>query len=250
MVDVLGLDEQSPTAAPARLTEFVHRTLWDRIIRGEYPRKTRLPSERELAMEFDVSRPVIRAALAHLRGAGLVQSIKGSGSIVVHDAGFPASPPQGGATVRDLQRCFEFRLLIEGEAAHHAASRAAPSSLADIRKALDACDEARLQGQFERGQSFDFHRAVAVASDNPFYVESLVQISRFTAFRIYLGRSFGVPDEDARLAKVSAEHRHILDLIERREPEEAKRAMRLHIERARDSFMECLPLGGSLRRDP
>ena len=246
MADVLIHDSAPPpAAAPARLTDFVHHALCDRINRGQYPRKTRLPSERELAADFDVSRPVIRAALARLRDAGLVQSIKGSGTIVVHETGFQSAAPEGGATVRDLQRCFEFRLLIECEAAYHAASRSPPLVLADVRNILDACDEARLRGQFEMGQSFDFHRAVAIASDNPFYVEALVQISRFTAFRIYLGRSFRVPDEDARLAKVSAEHRHILDLIERREAEEAKRAMRLHIERARDKFMECLPLAGN-----
>src|SRR3712207_1624180 len=105
-------------APPRRLTEMVHKALWERINRGLYPRNTRLPSERELAIEFDVSRPVIRAALARLREAGLVTSVKGSGTLVLHEPEprIEATPP--GTTIRDLQRCFEFRVLIEGEAAY------------------------------------------------------------------------------------------------------------------------------------
>jgi len=110
---------------------------------------------------------------------------------------------------------------------------------------LEASDAARLNGENKLGQSFDFHRAVAVASDNDFYVNALADVSKVQAFRIYIGRSFKMPGEETRLALVNDEHRHILDLIERREAEEARTAMRVHIERARDNFMECLPLGGA-----
>jgi DNA-binding GntR family transcriptional regulator len=52
-----------------------------------------------------------------------------------------------------------------------------------------------------------------------------------------------MPGEEGRLALVINEHRHVLELIEKRDPEGARAAMRVHIERARDNFMECLPLG-------
>jgi DNA-binding FadR family transcriptional regulator len=235
--------EESGAAPPRRLTEVVHHALFERISHGHYPRNTRLPSERELSLEFDVSRPVVRAALARLREAGLVQSVKGSGTLVLHEtASFPDIVPAG-TTVRDLQRCFEFRVLIEGEAAYFASIRASAPTIARIREDIRASDAARLRGASEFGQSFDFHRAVAAASDNDFYVKALADICNVPAFRIYIGRSYKMPDEKARLSLVYGEHRHILGLIERREAEEARAAMRVHIERARDNFMECLPLG-------
>lgn len=231
------------SSPPRRLTEMVHETLCDRINRGLYPRSTRLPSERELALEFDVSRPVIRAALARLRDAGLVHSIKGSGTLVLHELSAQSDVASPGTTVRDLQRCFEFRVLIEGEAAYFASVRASQAALAEIKRAVDASDEARRNGETRLGQSFDFHRAVAIGSDNEFYVNALVEITKVPAFKIYIGRSFKSSGEQAHFSLVHDEHRHILDLIERREAEEARVAMRVHIERARDNFMECLPLG-------
>ena len=62
-------------SSPVRLTEMVRSALHQQISSGQYPRRTRLPSERELAAEFNVSRPVVRVALAHLRSDGLVESI-------------------------------------------------------------------------------------------------------------------------------------------------------------------------------
>ena len=75
-------------------------------------------------------------------------------------------------------------------------------------------------------------------------MSALDLITNVPAFRIYLGRSYRVPDEHERLKKVSGEHRHIFELIERGEADTAKAAMRTHIEDARDKFMECLPLDG------
>jgi GntR family transcriptional repressor for pyruvate dehydrogenase complex len=244
MQDYEDLVQGAPAIAPspARLTERVRSALHNRISTGQYPRRTRLPSERELAIEFNVSRPVVRSALARLRHDGLVESIKGSGTVVLREPASTPDAPGGGATVRDLQRCFEFRLLIEAEAAFHASLRAMPTLLDAIRGVLDAHDEALRRGETVRGQSFDFHRSVALASDNPYYVSALDFIADVPAFRIYLGRSYRVPDEHVRLAKVSSEHRHIFELIERREAGEARSAMRAHIESARDKFMECLPL--------
>lgn len=229
--------------APARLTEFVLNALNERISGGQYPRRTRLPSERDLAIEFEVSRPVVRAALARLREAGLVESIKGSGSIVLREPASPLRMTNTGTRIRDLQRCFEFRLLVEGEAAYLAARRATPSLLDEIRQDLDSMAEALERGEAKRGDSFDFHRGIARASDNAYYLSALDLFSKEPAFQIYLHRSVGLPSAAAHVAKAADEHRQIFELVARGEAEEARIAMCGHIERARDNFMECLPLG-------
>ena len=103
------------------------------------PFEGRLPTENELAVHFRVSRPIVRRALARLREDELVRSIQGSGTVVIYQAGDPASAGGNGmvqGSVRDLQRCFEFRLLIESEAAYLAALRHNPASLKRISECV------------------------------------------------------------------------------------------------------------------
>jgi GntR family transcriptional regulator, transcriptional repressor for pyruvate dehydrogenase complex len=235
-------DGQSVEAPGGRLAESVCRALMERITSGIYPNNTRLPTEREFAQEFEVSRPVVRSALARLRELGIIRSVQGSGSVVV---GAGESIRKPGVTIRDLQRCFEFRLTVEGEAAFFAAKRATPSRLALIRQSLDVFEVARANRDFRMGQSFEFHKAVSLASDNDFFVEALASLSQFVAFRVYVGRSFKAPEEEERLTAANAEHEAIFRLIGQKQAEAAREAMRTHIETARDRFMECLPLGGA-----
>jgi GntR family transcriptional regulator, transcriptional repressor for pyruvate dehydrogenase complex len=210
--------DTAPNGPPpfGRLSEQVHRTLLERIIKGVYPASTRLPTEREFAEEFEVSRPVVRSALARLRDAGLVRSVQGSGTVVVGDGVLPM--PMAGVTIKELQRCFEFRVLIEGEAAFFAARRSAPSGLELIRQSIETAEVAHKRQD--------------------------LKLSEFVAFRIYLGRSYGMPTEVDRVHAINDEHTDIFRLIERKQADDARFAMRSHIERARDRFMECVPLGG------
>jgi DNA-binding GntR family transcriptional regulator len=47
----------------------------------------RLPSEAELMLEFKVSRNTVRAAIAKLIAAGLVEAVRGLGVYIVRQAG-------------------------------------------------------------------------------------------------------------------------------------------------------------------
>jgi GntR family transcriptional repressor for pyruvate dehydrogenase complex len=222
--------------------DIVYKTLLDRIYAGEYAKHSRLPTERDLTAEFGVSRPLVRNALARLREGGLIRSVQGSGSIVLHDRAADDAAPQDRSSIGELQRCFEFRVLIEGEAAFLAARRCDPRALDLIRQNVELIRHHVEKGEYRIGESFDFHRAVAKASDNPFIVEALDRITEFIGFKIYMSRSMLLPKPVDRLAMINNEHSAILSHIEMRESEEARALMRAHIERARDLFLECLPL--------
>ena len=60
----------------------IYEQLLHYIISGEWPVGTRLPSEKDLAEQFGVSRVPIREALQRLRAIGVVRSLQGSGSFV------------------------------------------------------------------------------------------------------------------------------------------------------------------------
>jgi len=235
--------KEAPPHPVGRRTERVYQELLLGIREGRYRANSRLPTEHELAETFEVSRPVVRNALALLRREGLVRSVQGSGSIVLprHDPVEPMPEPSGGS-VRDLQRCFEFRLIIEGEAAHAAALRHTPQSLDRLSESIYAAHGATPPGPDRAFQTFDFHRAVALAADNAFFQQSLDLVEGSAGFRVYLSRRGRGTDSVSQVAQVNAEHIEIFRLIERRQAVEAREAMRSHIQRAYDHFMERVPL--------
>lgn len=236
----------SDHAPGGRRTEKVYRSLLSDIRAGRFEVHSKLPTEHELATTFSVSRPVIRNALALLRQDGLVRSIQGSGSVVIfdhHSRSLALPEETAGGSVRDLQRCFEFRMLVEGEAAFAAALRHDLRSLERIADSIYAARDPEPMPQPSRtSQTFDFHRAVAVAADNPFLQHSLDMIVASAGFRVYLSRRGRGANAVAELAQVNAEHIEIFRQIERRQATEAREAMRGHIQRAHDYFMESIPL--------
>ncbi|AKF93410.1 PLP-dependent aminotransferase family protein [Brevibacillus laterosporus] len=63
----------------------ISQYLEQRITNGEYPSGTILPSERLLSKELDVNRSTIVAAYEELRASGIVESLRGKGTIVSRD---------------------------------------------------------------------------------------------------------------------------------------------------------------------
>src|SRR5262249_12898756 len=80
--DLSCLDMSAVALEPShhrRIAEALRRS----IRAGVYPRGTQLPSERELADDFAVSRGTVRHALATLRAEGVIASRKGARGVVL-----------------------------------------------------------------------------------------------------------------------------------------------------------------------
>lgn len=71
--------DNKPPAAVDTLSREITRKLTRRIVDGVYPPETKLPTERDLAVEFGVTRHVVREALKRLEALGLVTIRQGSG---------------------------------------------------------------------------------------------------------------------------------------------------------------------------
>ena len=74
--------EGAPEASQDRLYRDIARRLMDRINDGSYPVGGRLPAEREISTEFNVSRPTVREAIIALEVQGIVEVRVGSGAYV------------------------------------------------------------------------------------------------------------------------------------------------------------------------
>ncbi|HVF65998.1 MAG TPA: FCD domain-containing protein [Casimicrobiaceae bacterium] len=223
-----------------RLADLVHAQVSRLILRGEFPKGLKLPSEAELATRFGVSRPVIRDALLRLRNEGYLRSQRGSGHVVVRgeEPGAMAFPPI--LTVSDLMRSYEFRVDVEAATASLAAERRTARNLSDLDATL-----ARAADQLNRGVyhlladlNFEFHRAVARATHNPFYLKTVEMIPNFVGIDRVDSTAFGGDDLPQRTQRIHTEHVAICEAIRRRDPERAAAEMQRHITAARDFVLE------------
>ncbi len=117
-----------PAAEPSRLYARVSSNLASRIAAGQYPVGARLPSERDLAREYAVSRPTVREAIIALELDGLVKVRVGSGVYVVDKAPLGGGTTGGGIDPLEL---LEARRSIEGEVCALADARPSPQKFSE-----------------------------------------------------------------------------------------------------------------------
>ncbi|HWP34539.1 MAG TPA: FCD domain-containing protein [Thermodesulfobacteriota bacterium] len=151
--------------ASKRIREDVLAQIRHLIESGHLKRGDRLPTERELAESFMVSRASVREALRILEALGVIRCRPGEGTFVrEHPADWLAGPlarllvtPADAAA-----ELLELRRLLEPELARLAAERAAPDDVRRLAAALDG------QAGGADGIESDrlFHRAVAAAAGN------------------------------------------------------------------------------------
>ena len=213
--------------------EEVARELVNRIRSGEWQPDMRLPSEQSMAVQFGVSRTVIREAIARLKNEGLVTTRQGSGAFVRDwETSSLHLDPEISKSLKSVLFIAELRKGIEAEAAALAAERRTRKDLAAIEKAYARVSETtRARGDSTRAD-MGFHRAIADASHNPYYTAILDYLSQFLVQALRVSRGNEALREDfAR--QVESEHLDIVDAIRRKDSSAARLAAQLHMDQAR-----------------
>ncbi|WP_027348878.1 FCD domain-containing protein [Halotalea alkalilenta] len=198
---------------------------------------TRLPTERDYAQRFEVSRTVVREAFIMLEIEGWVEVRKGSGTYLLER---PARSPADGDEEIGPFELLDARQVVESAIAAHAAQRIskaellALSSLLERERELLAREEAG-QRDFEAADSTDqaFHLGIARASQNAMLVEiaqRLWEQRRSTMWRRLHGRILDFSYRGEWLEH----HQRILAMLRKRDEEGARDAMWNHIERVKE----------------
>lgn len=215
-----------------KLSDQIHDRLLALIEGGEFAEKAKLPTEVELAARFEVSRTIVREALARLRDDGVVDSRQGAGTFVRRrpDQAWKHSPL---ASITDIQLCFEFRMGFEADMAAWAARRANRTTVKRIGAAVEAYEDATRDGKPGSHADFDLHYAIAEATCNRFFVSVMTSLRDHIAFGMNLARDLSRVKPAARLKAAREEHRKVFDAIRARDPDRAHEAMWVHVERAR-----------------
>lgn len=222
------------------LTADLAADLRTRIVDGMIQPGEKLPSENTLISDFGVSRTVVRAALTRLQAEGLVETERGRGSFALTPPTDVPNAVAGGrpvATTEDRLQLLAFRMGVESEAAALAAQNRTDRQLRAVSAALDAFTESADHPAHAMKSDFEFHRAVAAASGNPYYSDCLAALGQ-TMIAMPRTRLMTGAEQYARdhFEQVVLEHRSIRDAIADGDQAAAAAAMRSHLANSRRRF--------------
>ncbi|MWJ29101.1 FadR family transcriptional regulator [Halomonas sediminis] len=221
-----------------KLGDRVYGDIIDHIIKGEYREGQRLPSEEKLAQMHGVSRPIVREALARLREDGLIRSHRGAGSFVSlrpDRAMLDFAPLE---SLADIQRCLEFRIAVETKAARLAALNATAEDRAAISTAFALLEQRIRENALGVDADYGFHLAIAHATHNRFFADTLVSLEAPIIYGQRLARGLGQRRPGFHLPEVQQEHRRIHDSILTGDAERASHCMQCHLSNSRRRVFE------------
>jgi GntR family transcriptional repressor for pyruvate dehydrogenase complex len=212
----------------ASLSDKVAKLMTESILAGDLRPGDRLPAERELMVQFGVSRTVVREAVRSLAAKGLVQPRARAGHVVSELSSDAVAESMTlylrGRGPYGLEKLIEVRATIETETAGLAADRASDGELDAIRSASQELSSAS-NAHDAALADIAFHRAIAHASGNEFFVMMLDSIRG----ALVQAQSPGLSDRSTR-DYVQEAHAAILECIARKDPAAARSAMQAHIE--------------------
>lgn len=223
----------TPVASGARLSEQVAQQLVTQVQQGLLAPGAKLPTEAQLVLQLQVSRTVVREAVARLKSLGLVNSRQGSGVYVSHEV--PIAPLQFDArhagSRKAVLQMVELRRALESEVAALAAQRRSAAGLRRIQQAAKALDRAVASGGDGVDEDVRLHRSIADAASNPFLIDTLNYLAQFLRGATRVTRA-----NEARRAdfaqQVRQEHAAIIQAIEAADVVRARSAATRHMDNA------------------
>jgi GntR family transcriptional regulator, transcriptional repressor for pyruvate dehydrogenase complex len=212
------------------LSEEVYRVLEQRIRKGKFEPESQLPTEKQLAESFGVSRAVIREAVSRLKADGLIMTVQGLGAFVSLNPGMSSFKLDrgDGPSRDDMKHLFELRAVIEVAVAELAASRRTANDLNAMEVRLEKMERAIREGLDGTDDDDAFHLAIAEATHNPY-------VKRFVAF---VGHQFADTRRpswgeegrrEGRAAEAQSEHRKLYAAIKTGNVRSAGRAALAHL---------------------
>jgi len=227
------------------MTDFLYEQVLNRILSGDYAPNTRIPAEEDIAREFDLSRPVVRNALARLKREGVLESRRGSGTVVKEVDG--AKRPTFGPveSVEDIWYCFEFRIHFEASAAELASIKRDATDLARIDAALDRL---KTSNSADMLQTVDldmaFHKTIVAATHNRFMIGTYDTWFPQITFTCSMSANLSQARSTLRQKQIVHGHDKVVQCIRHQDSAGAREAMVAHIKAARLTIFRGRPTYG------
>lgn len=241
---------------PARLADRIVAQLEQMLLDGVYAPGQRLPSERELAEQFDVSRPSLRDALQQLEVKGLLLRRQGGGTYVCDNLVGGLTDPLFELIGRHPESQFdllEFRHALEGICAYYAALRGTSTDFSQIKQRYDEICAAQQQLDVaeEAASVGRFYNAVAEASHNVVLLHLVRGLTPLVEQNIRLNLEI-LQQKDGVVAQLNAHRQRLMEAVLQGEPELARQASNSHLAFIEEALLEAdrerSRLARSLRR--
>lgn len=208
-----------------KIPEMLVSKIKEKIFSGELRVGDKLPSERELKIQFNTSRITVREAIRTLETLGLIEVRRGAG---------------GGAFVQEINTtCFadflsdmlsqsildisditEVRLMLEPQVARLSAERANEEDISQMRECIDNAKLHISEPKRPRSTNITFHNLVAKSTHNKMIYFEITSITRIMIKNV----DYSTLDNHD-ISSTIKRHEKIFRAIEKRKPEEAFKEM-------------------------
>ncbi|MFN3225631.1 MAG: FadR/GntR family transcriptional regulator [Hyphomicrobiales bacterium] len=223
-----------------RLADSISDSIAHAVLEGSLAPGDALPSEGEIAREFEVSRPIAREALRHLSAAGLVHTQQGKVARVKALNGEPVDRIYGMAarsSLKRLREANEMRRVVETSVAKLAAERRDAVGIEALERAWDTMRQGGPNPDIFTRADIDFHQAIALTTGNSMIriqVEGLKSVQREVS-ELFTHRNTRTP-EDWRAT--IERHGDVFDAILTGNPLAAEQAIIAHYSAADIASLE------------
>ncbi|WP_291317379.1 FadR/GntR family transcriptional regulator [Desulfuromonas sp.] len=217
---------------PKKISEEIVEQIKGLISKGQLKPGDRVPSERDLASLFGVSRPSVREALMVLDAMGLVESRQGGGTFVRSLTEASLADPLTTMVEKNphmLQALVEVRKGLECWSAYLAATRATEEEIAELGRIFNEMKDQAASGGWDPKIDSKFHYVITNATHNTIQLHLLNTIHGLFDATIHVALT-EFYSREGYLKPLLDQHRDIYDAIAHRDPEESRTKMREHLE--------------------
>lgn len=238
-----------------RRSAHVLRILRKRLSQPDVEKGARLPPERILAAELNVSRRVLREALEVLEQEQLIQRVPGRGTVVIGASSAAAqlqtnthsdsSLATENSSVLDVKQytgpleLMDARLALEPEIAALAAVHANSNNIEEIQNCIQHSQATYGDAQAWEKWDSAFHKAVGKATHNSIlehFLKVLIAARAQTSWGKLRRASLSVERQTLYIQQ----HEKILNSIRARDAQSARITMHEHLCTVRNTLMEHL----------
>jgi len=239
------LPQNTPLQLPQNtpLYEQVYHLIERQIINGHYSVGDKLPTEKEMAKQYQVSRTVIREALKALKEKGWIETLVAKGSFVTQNIGKGIDSSLSVAVRmqpdRKIEDLLQVRFILEPGIAALAAQQASEKDIENLRFIVNNMDSAIKDIDLNAFLKWDseFHSKIAEATAN-----DIVKMILNSVININLDvQSYHLSHVDGGYLNSQKHHKKILKAIELHDSEEARRCMCEHIGQVRFDIETASP---------
>lgn len=223
-----------------RLYVQIARQIADAVQQEQFKVGDRLPAERALAEELNVSRASVREALSALEILGIVESRSGNGTFIRRP---PTEWTYLGTIFEEFvaredspHEVLEARRLLEPLVAQLAAERATPDQINQIALSLAALEQTIVNSAARTEADTSFHLAIATATGNSVLVRQVQLLLSAMGSQLWASLNQHTATDPLLVQKFLTDHQQIYQAIQRRNPSAAAVAMTQHIHNVAEDF--------------